>query len=52
MIHFPDFTLPPINLYVMAQLKHDGQYPKKQSTERKEPGVEKINRLLRMRNRG
>ena len=51
MIHFPDFTLPPINLYVMARLEHNGQL-KRPDKERKEPDSEQINRLLQMRNRG
>ena len=51
MINFPDFTLPPINLYVMARLEHIGQL-KRPDKDRKEPDIEQINRLLQMRNRG
>ena len=51
MIHFPDFTLPPINLYVMAQLKYNGHYQKKQKSERKE-WTPDINQLIKMRNTG
>ena len=53
MINFPDFTLPPINLYVMARLEHTGQLKRTLNGTRKErEDAERINRLLQMRNRG
>ena len=52
MIHFPDFTLPPINLYVMAQLERQNHTRRVTLPEPKKPDSEQLNRLLQMRNRG
>ena len=52
MIHFPDFTLPPINIYVMAQLEHQNHTQRVTLPDQKKQDAEQINRLLQMRNRG